>query len=67
MEMIHLSKYSDNFSSNQHYSCRKFEIKSTMIRLVLKMYFNLRELGNNCEKLDIIIIWGLFVRKWNVF
>ena len=46
MEMIHLSKYSDNFSSNQHYSCRKFEIKSTMIRLVLKMYFNLRELGN---------------------
>ena len=49
MEMIHLSKYSDNFSSNQHYSCRKFEIKSTMIRLVLKMYFNLRELGNEIK------------------
>ena len=67
MEMIHLSKYSDNFSSNQHYSCRKFEIKSTMIRLVLKMYFNLRELGNERPMNNIIIIWGLFVRKWNVF
>ena len=32
-----------------------------MITLVFEMHFNLRHLG------IIIIIWGLFVRKKNVF